>query len=457
MVKSARLNVTKAATFFMLVLGVLLVVISAFYVSSFLEILGVAIVIWGLILLFITPSKHVPLTLLNAVAASANSNVERVLAQTNFAGKGRYLPPTYLRDFESSIIFIPENSKQCLPRPEEVVEEKMFAESENLMFLTPPGLALSKLFEKEVGTSFVKTDLAFVERKLPKVLVEDMELAEGAEVQVQGDKVSVELSNSVLSQICEETRSLPSTHSQVGCLLSSAVACVLAKASGKVVTIQSEELTDDGVTRIEYLLESVDRYSRVTTVADPPQASQAPTEKITATPAAATEVIAKPKVMAEARVLTEPVHVNKKFRESEARAKTVKLSGLPVLEEEVDSRALDFLKRNGEVFILTDVENPQFTYSGIKSYDGELSVQFIEFAEICRAPNGSEDEVGALEFLTETFNVSSPASPEGSNLELYVSKSGFSTVNEWLKIFKIPEYSSGNKKTLYLYHVQTIV
>ena len=39
--------------------------------------------------------------------------------------------------------------------------------------------------------------------------------------------------------------------------LSSAVACVLAKLSesGKVVTIQKEELTDDGVcTRIEYLL-----------------------------------------------------------------------------------------------------------------------------------------------------------------------------------------------------------
>jgi hypothetical protein len=44
-----------------------------------------------------------------------------------------------------------------------------------------------------------------------------------------------------------------------------------------------------------------------------------------------------------------------------------------------------------------------------------------------------------------------------SNLGFYVAKSGFSTVDDWLKTLKddeIPECSTGQKKTLYLYHIQ---
>jgi hypothetical protein len=46
-----------------------------------------------------------------------------------------------------------------------------------------------------------------------------------------------------------------------------------------------------------------------------------------------------------------------------------------------------------------------------------------------------------------------------SNLGFYVAKSGFLTVDDWLKTFKddeIPECSTGNKKLFYLYHIQTI-
>lgn len=84
-----------------------------------------------------------------------------------------------------------------------------------------------------------------------------MQLTQSADLKMQNDTVTLELTGNVFREICQETRNLPRTHRQIGCLLSSAVACVLAKASGKVVTIQKDEQSDDGkTTRIEYLMEA---------------------------------------------------------------------------------------------------------------------------------------------------------------------------------------------------------
>lgn len=254
--KIRKSSLTQIGTCFTLILGIVLVVISAFYVSSFLAIFGVGLFFWGAFLLYLKPTKYVPLTLLNASTFSPTSNIERILAETNLTEKGRYLPPKYFKDLESSIVFIPKQHGQSMPTPEEVKEEKLFFSNRAAVLITPPGLALSKLFEKELGTTFNTTDLYFVQRALPKLLVEDMELAETADLQIQNDTVTLELSGSILFETCRETRKLPRTHAQVGCLISSAVACVLAKATGKIVTIQKDEQSSDGkTTRIEYHLE----------------------------------------------------------------------------------------------------------------------------------------------------------------------------------------------------------
>jgi hypothetical protein len=253
MQKTRKNKLSQLAVFSALILGIALVAISAVYASSFIAILGVAIVFWSALLLYIKPVKHVPLALLNASVISSTSNIERILSEANLTEKGRYLPPRYLKNFESSIIFIPEQPEQSMPKLEEVTEEKLLSPNRTVVFLTPPGLALSQLFEKQLGTSFTKNDLKFVQQKFSELIVERMEIAKTASLQIQNGRVTIELTGNVLSEICQETRNMPRTHAQVGCLLSSAIACVLAKATGKAVTIQKDEQSSDGkTTRIEY-------------------------------------------------------------------------------------------------------------------------------------------------------------------------------------------------------------
>lgn len=233
--------------------GLFIVAVSAFVTSLVLVIMGLGLAFWGALFLYATPSKHVPLELLNATTISNLTNIEKIITACKTSGKGVYLPPKYLKNLESSLVFIPSNAKQPLPTLEEVDEQKLYSENPQGIFLTPPGLALSKLFEKELGTSFTRTDLNFVQKSLPKLLTEDMEIAEDAEMKIGNGTIIIGLTNHIFSGLCEETGKLPMTHDSLGCPLCSAMACALAKATGKPISIKKEEQSKDRkTTRIQY-------------------------------------------------------------------------------------------------------------------------------------------------------------------------------------------------------------
>src|SRR5215469_8953244 len=90
-------------------MGILLTALSGLFVSSFLAILGVSIVFWGVIFYYIKPVKQVSLSLINATNIASVDNLNRFLSELEFSQKGIYLPPDKLRDPESSLIFIPKN------------------------------------------------------------------------------------------------------------------------------------------------------------------------------------------------------------------------------------------------------------------------------------------------------------------------------------------------------------
>jgi len=125
-----------------------------------------------------------------------------------------------------------------------------------------------------------------------------------------------------------------------------------------------------------------------------------------------------------------------------------------ILDIEIETNALNYLEKNGNVFILTNFENPKYSYSKIKGYDAKLLIDFVEFVEICKTyPDNS-----LIEFTTSAFSPTSPADSK-HDLGFYLDKSGFSTVDDWLKTVKdenaIPECSTGYK-IFYIYHVRTI-
>jgi hypothetical protein len=237
-----------------LITGSAFIVISALNNSSFMAILGISISLWSVLLLFFTPTKHVFLSLLKASASASGSNIERSLLEFDLTEKGVYLPPQNLQNFESSLVFVPKKLGVALPTSNQTTD-KLFTEKKTGLFFTPPGLALSLMFENEIGLSFRKITLPQMQSVI-KSLFNNLKFAEDVQVQIQDRTIILEISGSIFNTLCTETNiSQPRTHTQVGCIISSAFACAFAKSSDKPITIQKDTLNPDTkILTIEYYM-----------------------------------------------------------------------------------------------------------------------------------------------------------------------------------------------------------
>jgi hypothetical protein len=234
-----------------LVFGLASLFSSAFYSSYVLAFVGLSLTFWGALFLYVKSTKYVKLDLLNAASSSGPYNIERILATTKTGLRGIYLPPKNLQDHTSSLVFIPTEPNWPLPTSAETNPQKL--ESKNAMgiLLTPPGLALSKLFEKELKKPFTETSLEDLQTQLPE-LFDELQITKHLTIQPQDNLITVTITNHVFEDLCKETAKLELTHRTVGCPLSSALACAFAKATGKPIIIAREETGPDETTTIKY-------------------------------------------------------------------------------------------------------------------------------------------------------------------------------------------------------------
>ncbi|MGA3059136.1 MAG: hypothetical protein ABSD92_02075 [Candidatus Bathyarchaeia archaeon] len=240
-----------------LMTGVVMMLLSTLNGSSFLAILGISVAFWSVLLLFFTPTKHTFLALLRASANAGGSNIERSLIEFDSAEKGVYLPPQNLLKYESSLVFVRKTPQTPLPASSET-NDKLFTSEKNGLLLTPPGLALSLMFEQELGLSFRKIILPQMQTMIAK-LVQNLKFAEDVKVRMQDKTITIEVTGSIFNVLCQETRlNQPRTHEQVGCILVSAFACAFAKSSDKPITIQKDTLNAETKTLVaEYRMEEV--------------------------------------------------------------------------------------------------------------------------------------------------------------------------------------------------------
>ena len=244
--------------------GAIALITSIIYSSSILAFIGLGLVFWGIIIKYITTEQYVKKTLLDTTTLSSLKIIDEMLKELNYNSKAVYLPPKYLREIESNKVYIPKHKDTKLPTPEQILQEdKIFIRNPEAIVLTPPGNELTKLFEKTLNTSFAKVDLTYLEQNIPKLLIEDLEIAENVKIEIRNSIIRVRIENSVYRDICKETEKLSEISRSLGCPISSAIACTLAKATGKPVIVSKHQTSEDGkIIDVEYeLLEELEERS----------------------------------------------------------------------------------------------------------------------------------------------------------------------------------------------------
>jgi len=261
-----KISATKLISLFILALGLITLAISIIYTSSILAFIGLGLTFWGALTLYVATEEYVKQTLLDSSILPSLVNLNHILTELKYKGKAIYLPPKYLKDFKTSKVYIPKNKKANLPTAEEIrkKDDKTFLKNPEAALIIPPGFSLLKLLEKTLGMSFTKVRLKHLQRYLSKLFIEDLEIAEKLEIQtkptgadqkeadsisliqLKNNTIQVKITNSIYKCLCKEAQKLTHICGSIGCPLCSAIACAIAKASAKPVTIEKTESTEDG-------------------------------------------------------------------------------------------------------------------------------------------------------------------------------------------------------------------
>jgi len=243
-----KTSFTKAVTLAFLSVGAIALVTSIIYVSSILALIGLGLVFWGAILAYIQPEEYTRKVILDAAVMPSLATLNQIIQELNYKGKAIYLPPKYLKDPEASKVYISKKKEGKLPTPELTLkhENKLFFKNPQGILLTPPGTQLTRLFEKRLDTSFAKTDLKYFTQNIPRLFIEDLEIAENLEIETGYDEIKMRITNSIFKEAYKENNKLSHVYRSIGCPLSSAIACALTKATGKPITIERIQPSEDG-------------------------------------------------------------------------------------------------------------------------------------------------------------------------------------------------------------------
>lgn len=259
-----RIDRAEAASSILLILGLIALLASVFYSSSVLAFMGLGLTFWGALLLYIRPEGYTRKALLNAAILPPLTTLDQMIQELNYRGNAVYLPPRYFANPENTGIYIAKQKLATLPPPELIkeYENRLFVKNPEGLLLTPPGAELAKIFEKKLRTSFTRVNLDYLQRNLPRLLIEDLEIAENVEIEILPSNVSAEaadspspvqtfhtvhvrITDSICREICEDTNKLTNICGRIGCPICSSIACALTKAAGSPVMIESSQTSKD--------------------------------------------------------------------------------------------------------------------------------------------------------------------------------------------------------------------
>ena len=228
----------------MIVAGVIVLVPSILFASSILVFIGLGLLFWGALFLFIRPQRSVRSDLMNSTAFSLVKAIDRVVADLGYTKKGLYMP---VGKPEKIVVFIPSEPLTRMPRPDEIAHGTFFKDPNGIV-IVPPGLALANMIEEDWGVDFARCSLKTLSERLPKLLIEDLEMVKDCKIQREGNLANFRFVGSIYADLCKQCRANTTISSSIGCPFCSAFACVLAMITGKPVSFEKNELSADGQT-----------------------------------------------------------------------------------------------------------------------------------------------------------------------------------------------------------------
>jgi hypothetical protein len=225
--------------YFLLGIGLLALIVSILVSSTIFAFIGLGLTFWGVLSFFVQPKNYMQSGLMSATAISSLETIDKMIVGMGYREKGVYLRTD---GPEKVVVFVPSQPFSRIPSSPNL--GGTFINDPEGLLLPPPGLALSSLIEKKLGFDLRDCGVEPLVQALPKVLVEDLEIARDVEIELKGNHVRFKLVDSIYADFCTDVRE-SNRRCGLGCPICSALACILAVATGKPVLYEEDVVSND--------------------------------------------------------------------------------------------------------------------------------------------------------------------------------------------------------------------
>jgi hypothetical protein len=247
---SNNLSSTTGAVF--LVFGIFLLVFSVFISSQIIAFIGLGLTFWGALFNLIKTTRYIEVSLLETTTVPEYMNIDRIIADSPLRGDAFCLPSFLkegyfaenLKGLKETVTFIPAEKNAGMVSIEELVKGKFQIENPKGVLMTSPGIGILDRIEQELNTDFEKISLEEFAEVLPQFL-QKINLTKDAEIAINGNEASLKIADSVYKNLYSKKYDLKSI-STIGCPIVNAVACAIAKITGKPVSVQEIHTSQNG-------------------------------------------------------------------------------------------------------------------------------------------------------------------------------------------------------------------
>ena len=241
----------------LIAMGTVILSLSIIYSSSILALIGLGLLFWGVTFTYITTSDYVKKILFDTTVAAQQATLNRILQKLEYRGDTIYLPPRFFNTANTYKAYIPKDKLKILPIADILPKQKPdflidYIKNPSAVLITPPGVELAILFEKTLKIDFAKLSLQDLQRRLPDLLIDDLEVTSYFDMQIEEDLARVQIDDSYFRYSNAETE-LSSLYFFFDSPLICAIACILAKTTGKLIIIERQKTeTEPKVVTVKY-------------------------------------------------------------------------------------------------------------------------------------------------------------------------------------------------------------
>ena len=232
--------------------GISLFVISVFSGSQIICFIGLGLTFWGALFVLAPPTKHVEASFLVTSSLPGYMNLDRMLNCLISKNEAYNIPPCpddvslpeHLKGLKEMVTFIPAIYTDGIAEIEDIAKGKFLVDKPKGLLITSPGVSLLDKIEKKHKTDFAKIPPSELDVILPGSF-SSLYLAKEIEMTTNENEIILRINGSLYKNLYSPKYNLKSIK-LLGCPLVNAIACAIAKSTGKPTKIQELKTTSKG-------------------------------------------------------------------------------------------------------------------------------------------------------------------------------------------------------------------